>query len=300
MKEKRTRRAGASLRLFLAGAPVVLVCLIFALAPIAVASAPFQKMFKAPFRGTDSAGLTQSFIGSGSGGVANASFFNMATGHGGFSASVAADSSNLANQRNGWGVSEGWLESTTYFYLQVGFNNHSGTRVLTSVNLSFNYALSGNITIVNGTCPWVKSIHNFNECERWVSAGASIFPEGLTNVHGAKNGPESTGSCVPSCDLGGAASLNESLNNSHGLKTYAIWNGSASFSSSGMMRISFPLAKPLHESETLLLRFVAYCGVYAYMTAKLGRGGLSGASESASINFATGGDGFALTSITEA
>lgn len=279
----------------------VVSCLMLIFSPLAASATPWGKKFGAPYKGTVLIGNTSSLLGSASGTVTNGSFFDLNSGRAGFSAFVSADSSGLTPQASGYDTSLGWLATSIYVHVQIPFNNRSGTRSLDSVEVKFGYSIYGNITLVNGTCPWVKSIHNYNECVRWVSAAVGLQPLMMTNLHDSKNGPHVYGTCQPAnCSIGAASSYNLSKNSSLGLSTSTMrTNGSASFSRVGNISIRYTPLTAITRSETLVASFEITCGVYAELTSKHGRGGLRGASDSAYLNFDTNGNGITIRSIVE-
>lgn len=138
----------------------------------AVGATGFKK-FRAPLSGTVSASGYNYVLG---GSYANSSlttypYFSLTSASGGFAGSVDASSSPGGPVLNGYNVTEGSLVAQFSFVIAFPFNNHSGTRNLSMVNLTVSYSVAGNISLTPGICPWVKSVRHGNECYTEVSAG---------------------------------------------------------------------------------------------------------------------------------
>jgi hypothetical protein len=281
-----------------------LLSIVIVVAPLAESSQSFKRTFKAPFAGTFA--LTNSLYSWGSSySSSNQTSFNLSTGFGTFSSSAWGNSTNLVKNPYGFSIYSSSVSrggSDLSARIVIPFHNMSGTRSLTSINVTVKFAISGNFTFSPGTCPWVRATHHKNQCISGGSAAASIEPESMTYLKGY--GPITYGVCAYSttgCSGNGAGAVfgavNYSTNNSTGLTSPSYSSGSVgptSFSTTGKMSMLFTPLVPITKNHTLVIWFEAGCRTDVGFEALTGRGGLSGSYASASITLS-----MALISLVE-
>ncbi len=221
--------------------------------------------------------------------------FNFTTGVGSFNESAWGTATNLGTGA----VSRGHLKTsalefgpffTDYLWIDFPFLNHSGTRLLHSVNITIDYAMTANYSFAPGACPWVATTKKTNECSAGADAGAFILPDTLDFAH-ARKGFTAYVSCTSGCTRSDILNLSvgagfEEKNTSKGSKyTGSKGASSGSLNVSGSLTYEFLLSRPEARSGILSLSFEEQLGAFVEFTAKDGAGGLHGASGYAAMSF---------------
>jgi hypothetical protein len=216
-------------------------------------SVVWSKTITAPFTGSFKP-TTPTYINYSSSGPS----FNFTTGNGSYD--VVA-----------WGGSAGSSDVVDYGYFtrvygqspygninfDIPFKNHSGTRILSHVNISISYSIAANYSFTPGTCPWIKSTKKPSECYSAVQAGAWITGAGLGHLNG-RNPFSSYVSCSSGCTRStqvfyGVYDYEDEKNSSKG-PTYS--NSSSPTSSvnvTGSVTYAITPVTPLRHSGTLVL-----------------------------------------------
>jgi hypothetical protein len=278
------------------GLLVVGVAYLMLASPLASAAQP-AKTLSAPYVGTSTLGSNPSTTGSGKAGFTNSSYFSFRSGSGGFAGSVSANATTLQSMSSGFNTAQGEITSQESLKINFPFHNASGTKTITTINVSFRYAVVGNLTLSSGSCPWIKNAHHANECISDSYAIISIVPEYFIFESSGKQVPFQSSSCI-GCNVLNDIVSNFSKNGSRGLTSTATGKmGTTSISKTGSGAITFIFSKPITKSRIYSVWFYVSAAISAELQAYRGNGGLVGASCSASINFATGGNGFTVTSI---
>lgn len=242
----------------------------------------------APFKGTVYLSLGFGALGGcASAKVSTKSFFSLHTGKGGFAGVVSARTCG-----SGYNTDSGDVSSGFHAYLDAPF--HRGP---TTVYLNGTFAMKGTLRDVPGKCT-IYATSNFAACE----SSAEVYVYGYAYWQDL-----TTGSQAFMGQLGGSAFY--LVDNSTFCET--SWNGTSfSNSSSGTpgpisASGAFSVAYTLTTTMVKTHQYVVFVELVEYTDAQVSyshNGGFlsySGASASSMVNFASGGNGITIASISE-
>jgi hypothetical protein len=217
--------------------------------------------------------------------------FNLTSGVGGSNITATTISSVLpvgggTSTRPGQ-IAGGWSQvyEEVSPNITIQFHNQSGAIKLHAVNVTVAYSYSGNLTFTAGNCPWVKATKKANWCFSEISAAFALLPDEMSRPTG-KQGV--VGICTQGCaaedvNLGGFWNL--STNSSKGLSVSkgSVAGGSLAFGGSGIMSMTYTPKAPISASGKWSVLFTAEGSLEPLMECKAGAGGLTGASNSGTL-----------------
>jgi hypothetical protein len=236
----------------------------------------------APYKGASTGYNSWSVSGCGKAKITSPATFNLKTGAGGFSGSAAAKT--CGKSFGGVGGS-GYGSTSSEVQVAVKLPGHKGT---TAVAATVALAWAGSNALVAGTCT-TSATASYSSCYR----SASVDLYGYAYVIDETNGTYSYATNY----FPGA--YNSSYNDTYcysGTCYQYSYGTPGSFTNSMSFTWNFTV-KSMVKSHVYALWF--YFAGYVYASASTYNAVLTGASASASLNFATLGNGVTLTSVTE-
>lgn len=288
-------------------AALVTTCIVIVLMGSVVPAS--SASFTYPYKGTQHSWTngTGPFGSAGGSNRVSSPGFNLTNGMGTANESFWGNSTVMPSTNLGWNVSGASDNDSYEFTIDVPFNNQSGTRTLSQVNVTFNYAADGKISVKPGTCVWTRYT---TRQKSFCSGGASVYAGvGSTFMSFARGGHVVKARCSAGCYSTLAAESFSIWNGSKGISRYvrhaavASSNGwlvdtsklgTYTFGSPSATSLLFTETKPIRASGTIVLRLFAWVDAGVTFEYPTGQGGLLGAKGDISVAFS-----FQLTSIVE-